>query len=182
MNEDNSVMSDARAAPSQNLRATGEPDPARRPAVLDSVDRKILAALIKDARIPNNSLAAQVGVAPSTCLGRVRALRDAGVIRGYHADVDPAALGRPLQALIAVRLRPGARGRIRAFTDRIRARPEVRNVYFLAGADDFLLDVATADSLAMRDFVVDQLSGFPEVASTETNLIFDHVRGDTWLS
>jgi len=112
----------------------------------------------------------------------VRALREAGVIRGYHADVDPAALGRPLQALIAVRLRPGARGRIREFTDRIRARPEVRNVYFLAGADDFLLDVATADSLAMRDFVVDQLSAFAEVASTETNLIFDHVRGDTWLS
>ena len=77
---------------------------------------------------------------------------------------------------------PAHRGRIGAFTDRIRARPEVRNVYFLAGADDFLLDVATADSLAMRDFVVDQLSAFAEVASTETNLIFDHVRGDTWLT
>lgn len=169
--------------PSQNVRPGGESDGAtRRPPTLDAVDRKILAVLIQDARTPNNSLAAQVGVAPSTCLGRVRALREAGVIRGYHADVDPAALGRPLQALIAVRLRPGARGRIREFTDRIRARPEVRNVYFLAGADDFLLDVATADSLAMRDFVVDQLSAFAEVASTETNLIFDHVRGDTWLS
>ena len=74
------------------------------------MDRTILNVLIQDARTPNNALAAQVGVAPSTCIGRVRALRDAGVIRGYHADVDPAALGRPLQALIAVRLRPGARG------------------------------------------------------------------------
>ena len=176
-------MTGTSAASSQNVRAGGDPDdPARRSPALDAVDRKILAVLIQDARTPNNSLAAQVGIAPSTCLGRVRALREAGVIRGYHADVDPAALGRPLQALIAVRLRPGARGRIGAFTDRIRARPEVRNVYFLAGADDFLLDVATADSLAMRDFVVDQLSAFPEVASTETNLIFDHVRGDTWLT
>ena len=149
---------------------------------MDAVDRKILAVLIQDARTPNNSLAAQVGVAPSTCLGRVRALREAGVIRGYHADVDPAALGRPLQALIAVRLRPGARGRIREFTDRIRARPEVRNVYFLAGADDFLLDVATADSLRDAGLRCRPTVAFPEVASTETNLIFDHVRGDTWLS
>ena len=77
----------------------------------------------EDARTPNNALAAQVGIAASTRLGRVRALRQAGVIRGYHADVDPAALGRPLQAMIAVRLRPGARHRIRAFTDRIRACP-----------------------------------------------------------
>ena len=144
---------------------------------LDDVDRRILKRLAADARTPNNALAAEVGIAPSTCLGRVRALRAAGVIRGFHADVDPAALGRPLQAMIAVRLQAGARSRMMAFTDRIKKRPEVLDVYFLGGADDFLLHVAAADAAALRDFVVDQLSAHPEVALTETNLIFEHVRG-----
>jgi DNA-binding Lrp family transcriptional regulator len=117
------------------------------------------------------------GIAPSTCLGRVRALREAGVIRGYHADLDPEAIGLPLQAMIAVRLRAGARDRMRLFTERMRTRPEVRNIYFLAGADDFLLDVATSDAAALRTFVVDELSAHPEVGLTETNLIFEHVRG-----
>ena len=125
----------------------------------------------------NQALADLVGIAPSTCLGRVRALRADGVIRGFHADVDPAALGRPLQAMISVRLRSGARNMLRAFTDRIRTRPEVVNLYFLAGADDFLVQVATADAEALRAFVVEELSAHPEVASTETNLIFEHIRG-----
>ena len=149
---------------------------------MDAIDRRILAVLIQDARTPNNSVAAQAGIAASTCLGRIRALRESGAIRGYHADVDAAALGRPLQAMIAVRLRPGARQRIRAFTDRIRARPEVRSVYFLAGADDFLLEIAVADSIELRDFVVDQLSAHQEVLSTETNLIFEQLRGRAWLT
>ena len=58
----------------------------------------------------------------------------------------------------------------------------LRNVYFLAGADDFLLDVAAADLTALRDFVVDQLSSHPEVAATQTNLIFDRLRGQAWLT
>ena len=72
----------------------------------------MLRVLAADARIPNNALAERVGIAPSTCLGRVRALRERGVIRGYHADIDPAALGRPIQAMIAVRLQSHARGHI----------------------------------------------------------------------
>jgi len=147
-----------------------------RPA-LDEVDRRILGALVRDARTPNNALAAEVGVAASTCLGRVRALREAGVIRGYHADIDPDAVGLPLQAMIAVRMRAGARGRMQQFTDRMRDLPEVRSIYFLAGADDFLLHVATTDSGALRAFVVEQLSARPDVALTETQLIFEHVRG-----
>ena len=143
------------------------------------MDRRILAALVRDARIANNALAAEVGIAPSTCLGRVRALREAGVIRGYHADLDPDAIGVPLQAMIAVRLRAGARDRMRLFTEAAACdtRPEVRHIYFLAGADDFLLDVATTDAAALRTFVVDELSAHPEVGLTETNLIFEHVRG-----
>lgn len=141
------------------------------------MDLRILAELAADARIPNNALAARVGVAPSTCLGRVRTLRESGVIRGYHADIDPARLGRPLQAMIAVRIGPAARGRMTDFIDLMRGLPEVVDVYFLAGADDFLVHVAARDGADLRDFVVDRLSARPEVALTETNLIFEHVRG-----
>ena len=172
--------STVRQSPVRSIRQPGRQSAAPLPSAragLDEVDRRILAALVRDARIPNNALAAEVGIAPSTCLGRVRALREAGVIRGYHADLDPDAIGLPLQAMIAVRLRAGARDRMRMFTDRMQRRPEVRNVYFLAGADDFLLDVATSDSAALRTFVLEELSACPEVAMTETNLIFEHVRG-----
>src|ERR1700733_14703181 len=92
-------------------------------ADLDEIDRQIVRELARDARLANNALAERVGIAPSTCLGRVRSLRDRGVIRGYHADVDQAALGRPLQAMIAVRLQSHARGRIRGFVAEVAARP-----------------------------------------------------------
>jgi DNA-binding Lrp family transcriptional regulator len=143
---------------------------------LDAVDRRIVGELVADARIPNNALAERVGIAASTCLGRVRALRERGVIRGYHADVDPAALGRPLQAMISVRLASGARGHLSGFAEKMAGLPEVRDVFFLGGADDFLVHVATAGSDALRDFVVNHLSSDEDVALTETNLIFDHLQ------
>jgi DNA-binding Lrp family transcriptional regulator len=144
--------------------------------VIDEIDRRIVRELAADARLPNNALARQVGVAPSTCLARVRALRERGVIRGYHADVDPAALGRPIQAMIAVRLQSHARGHIPSFMAKIATLPEVLNVFFLGGADDFHVHIAATSTDNLRDFVVVNLSGDPDVALTETNLIFDHVR------
>jgi DNA-binding Lrp family transcriptional regulator len=145
-------------------------------SVLDDVDRRLLRELVADARIPNNALAERVGIAPSTCLTRVRALRESGVIRGYHADVDPAALGRPIQAMISVRLQSHARGHIPDFMAKIATLPEVLNVFFLGGADDFHVHIAAANTDNLRDFVVVNLSGDPDVALTETNLIFEHIR------
>lgn len=144
---------------------------------LDEVDRHIVRVLARDARIPNRALADQVGVAASTCLARVRSLRERGVIRGYHADVDPAALGRPLQAMIAVRLQSHARGRIRGFVAGVAGLPEVLNVFFLAGRDDFLLHVSAASTSALREFV-ETLSSNADVSYTETSLIFEHIRAD----
>jgi DNA-binding Lrp family transcriptional regulator len=146
---------------------------------LDETDRAILRTLANDGRLPNNALAERVGIAPSTCLGRVRALQDRGVIRGFYADIDPGALGTTLQAVIAVRLQAHARARIAAFSARIAALPGVLNLFFLAGADDFLIHVAARGTEGLRDFVVVNLSENPDVASTETNLIFEHVRGAT---
>ena len=144
---------------------------------IDDIDRHIVYEMARDARIANNALAERVGIAPSTCLGRVRSLRERGVIRGYHADVDPAALGRPLQAMIAVRLQSHARSRIRGFVAEVAGLPEVLNVFFLAGKDDFLLHVAAASTAALRDFV-ETLSSNGDVSYTETSLIFEHIRAD----
>lgn len=144
---------------------------------LDEVDERIVAALRGHGRMTNNALADKVGVAASTCLTRVRSLVERGVISGFHAEVDPAWIGRPIQAMIAVRLRGDARAAINEFSERLAAMTEVLNVYFLAGADDFLVHVAARDPDDLRAFVVDHLSSAPEVARTETNLIFEHKRG-----
>jgi DNA-binding Lrp family transcriptional regulator len=144
---------------------------------IDEVDRRILNALHDDARIPNSVLADMVGIAASTCHGRLRRLQDVGVIRGFYTDVDPAAIGRPLQAMISVSLQSKARGRIRHFIHEIRKVPQVIDVYFLAGADDFILHVAARDTDDLRSFVVENLNADPDVAGTQTSLIFEHLRG-----
>jgi DNA-binding Lrp family transcriptional regulator len=144
--------------------------------MLDEIDRSILRHLAADGRIANNALADRVGIAPSTCLSRMRGLLQRGVIRGFHADIDPAALGRPIQAMIAVRLQTHARGNIPDFVARVVELPEVLNVFFVAGSDDFLVHLAAASTENLRDVVVMNLSANPDVAFTETNLIFEHVR------
>jgi DNA-binding Lrp family transcriptional regulator len=143
-------------------------------AHLDETDRRILEVLAVQARIPNNALAEKIGIAPSTCLGRVRALVTSGVIKGFYADIDPQAVGHYLQAMIGVRLQVDARQAMPAFAARIAGMGQVRNVYFMAGDQDFLVHVVAKDTAELTQFVVVNLSGNPEVASTETNLIFQH--------
>ncbi|GAB19621.1 putative AsnC family transcriptional regulator [Gordonia effusa NBRC 100432] len=144
--------------------------------MLDDTDRRILEFLQSDARIPNNALASAVGIAPSTCHGRVRRLVDIGVIRGFMTDIDPAAVGYPLRALIAVRLQSEARGKIRSFVGEIRTVAGVSDVFFLAGDDDFLMHVASQDTDGLRK-LVEAINGRPEVAGTTTSLVFEHQWG-----
>lgn len=155
------------AVPSKNVR----------PVDLDDTDRRILTALHADARISNSALADLVGIAASTCHGRVRRLQDVGVIRGFYADIDPSAIGLSLQAMISVSLQANARGKIGTFIEHIRRRPQVMDVYFLAGADDFILHVAARDTDDLRSFVVENLNADEDVAGTQTSLIFEHLRG-----
>jgi len=144
---------------------------------LDDVDRRILAALHADARISNSALADAVGIAASTCHGRLRRLQDAGVIRGFYTDIDPVAIGLPIQAMISVSLQSNARGKIGNFIRRIRSRPQVMDIYFLAGAEDFIIHVAARDTDDLRSFVVEHLNADADVAGTQTSLIFEHLRG-----
>src|SRR4051794_712615 len=144
---------------------------------LDAVDRRIVELLARDARMPNARLAGLAGIAPSTCVARVRGLRERGVIRGFHAEVDLAALGRPLQALIAVRLSVHSREQIERFTEHVRGLAGVLSIFHMTGADDYLLWIAAADAQALREFVVEHLASDPAVAHAQTSLIYEHVRG-----
>ena len=146
---------------------------------LDDTDRAIVRLLSRDGRMPNNALAEAVGIAPSTCLARVRSLMERGIIRGFHADIDPAAVGLGIQVLIAVRLQADARAHIGDFARHMVGLPGVMNVFFLGGADDFIVHYAAADTDALRDFVAEHLSRREDVANTVTNLIFEHTHAAT---
>ena len=145
-------------------------------ARLDSVDQAILGVLQDDARTSNRDLAAAVHVSPSTSSERVRALRGEGVIRGYHADVDYAALGRHVQALTAVTIRPPTREVVEAFRNWVGELPEIVGVFVISGASDFLLHVAVPDTNALYAFVIDRLTERPEVADVNTSVVYEHIR------
>ncbi len=151
------------------------PEPRPRPS-LDEVDQRLVALLEADGRMPNNALAREAGIAESTCVARVRALRDRGVVRGIHADVDVAALGLPIQAMIAVRFGGHQREHFEQFRDGVPLLPGVLGTYHVSGANDYLVHVAAESPDALRDFVLDHLTNRPGVANVETSLIFEHVR------
>jgi len=142
---------------------------------LDQSDVAILAALKTNARISNKDLAETVGLAPSTCLERVRRLVEIGAIHGFHADVDLPMLGFGLQAMIAVRLQRHSREIVESFREYVLGLTEVRAVYHVAGADDYLVHVAVRDADHLRDLAMDAFTTRPEVAHIETRLIFEHV-------
>jgi DNA-binding Lrp family transcriptional regulator len=143
---------------------------------LDALDLELLRELQDDARQTNRDLAAAVHVSPSTSSERVRALRASGVVRGYHAEVDLAALGRRVQALTAVTIRPPSRENIEAFRDWAAGLPEIVGVFVVAGGDDFLLHVAVPDTDALYAFVIDRLTERPEVADVRTSVVYEHLR------
>jgi DNA-binding Lrp family transcriptional regulator len=143
---------------------------------LDPIDVHILQLLVMDGRMPNSALAARVGIAPSTCLGRVRSLRERGILRGFVADIDPAALGYPIQAMVSVTMQSHARDQMTAFMRRLLDLPLVLNAYMLGGTSDFLIHVAAASVERLRALVIDELNTNPAVAATETNLIFQYRR------
>lgn len=162
----------------------GGPDPvARTPAPknlpeLDAIDRRILQLLRRNARITNHAVAIELRIAESTAHTRRAALLSRGVIRGYHAEVDLTAVGRPIQALVHVRVQDRSRAGLRDEANRLRAVPGVLDVFFLAGPHDLVVRVACADPPALRDFVVEELNGHAAVASTETSVILEHHLGD----
>lgn len=142
----------------------------------DRTDRAILDILQRDAGLSNKELARKVRLAPSSCLQRVRRLRSSGALRGFHADVEPEALGIGLQAIVAVRLSRHREREVEAFRDQLRAHPAVVATYYVSGGVDFFVHVAVRDVAHLRTLGVEAFTGHRIVAHVETSLIFEHER------
>jgi DNA-binding Lrp family transcriptional regulator len=146
--------------------------------LLDELDTAILRELQRDARRTNRDVAAAVGVSPTTALDRTRSLRARGVIRGARLDLDLDAIGRPVQALIAIRIRPPSRRNIEAFRNWVRSLPETLAVFVTTGPEDFLIHVAVPDNTALYALVIDRLTERVEIADVRTSMIYEHIRAE----
>ncbi len=137
---------------------------------LDEIDRKILADLQADGRMTNVELARRVGISAPPCLRRVRALEDAGYIRGYHAELTPEHLGFGVTVFAMVGLDSQAETDLKAFEEKVRSWPQVRECHMLAGEIDFLLKVVAKDWDAYQHFLTEQLTAADNVANVKTSL------------
>lgn len=140
---------------------------------LDQTDLDILAALFKDARLSNKDLASQIGLAPSSCLERVKRLQADEVIVGSMMNINFPALGGNIQAMIAVRLSDHSRQKVARFQQEILDQAEVITLFHMGGEDDFFIHVAVSDTHHLRDFVFDKITARSEVNHVETALIYD---------
>ncbi len=138
---------------------------------LDEIDRMILAELQADGRMTNVELAKRVGISAPPCLRRVRALEESGLIHGYHADVNARELGFEVQVFAMVGLESQAEAELRAFEERCREWPLVRECHMLNGEVDFILKCVAPDLSSFQQFLTGELLTTPNVASVKTSLV-----------
>jgi DNA-binding Lrp family transcriptional regulator len=143
---------------------------------LDSVDHALLRELQNDARQTNRALADKIGIAPSTCLERVRELRARGVITGFRAEVDPAAIGRPMEAILSIQQRGSHRAATEALLSESGTLPGTVRVMALTGTTDFIIHVAVRDMNELRDLVWGLIER-PEIGRVQSSLVFARVEG-----
>jgi DNA-binding Lrp family transcriptional regulator len=137
---------------------------------LDRIDRRILRDLQADGRMTNVELARRAEISAPPCLRRVRALEEAGFIRGYHADIDPSLLGFGVTVFASVGLASQAEVDLRAFERLAESWPEVRECHMLAGENDFLLRVVAHDWDAYQRFLTTRLTAAPNVSHVKSAL------------
>lgn len=142
---------------------------------LDGIDQRILSQLQGNARLSNVDLADAVGLSPSPCLRRVRALEEEGVIKGYAALIDQEAVGLPVSVFVMVSLERQIEHALDQFEDRIRALPEVMECYLMTGDSDYLLRVVTRDLRAYEAFLMTHLTKFPGVSSIKSSFALKQV-------
>ncbi len=136
----------------------------------DRIDRQILSLLQEDGRMTNVDLAERVGLTAPPCLRRVRALEEAGAIRGYHADLDPVSLGFGITIFALVSLRSQAESDLTAFENHIADIPEVRECHMLNGEIDFILKIVATDLKSFQEILTTKLTTAPNVTSVKTSL------------
>ena len=138
---------------------------------LDRIDRLILQLLQSDGRMTNIELARRVGISPPPCLRRVRALETAGLIRGYHAELAPEALGFHVTVFAQIGLQRQAETDLQAFERLVADWPEVREAHMLAGETDFLLKIVAPDWDSYQRFLSAKLTAAPNVAHVKSALM-----------
>ena len=146
--------------------------------MLDRIDHHILALLQAEGRMTNVDLAERVGLTAPPCLRRVRALEDAGVIRGYHAELDAIRLGYPITVFAMVSLRSQAEHDLAAFETHVAAIPEIRECHMLNGEIDFILKIVASDLNAFQRILTTHLTPAPNVASVKTSLTIRTAKSD----
>ena len=143
---------------------------------LDNLDRRILGALQRDARLTNVQLAEEVGLSPSPCLRRVRLLEEAGIIRGYHADVDRAGIGLGLTVFVGVKVERHHDEAWTAFRNAVVLLPEVVSCHLVSGESDFLLQVLVPDLSAYEGFLLGSLLKLPGIRDIRSNFAIATVK------
>lgn len=140
---------------------------------LDQIDRTILQTLSRDGRLSNVDLAARVGLSPSACLRRVQELERAGVIAGYRAVLNPAALGVGFIAYVAVGLSRHTKAEQKAFEQAIALAPEVRECHNVTGTIEYLLRVEARDLVEYKRFHTEVLGALPQVATITSYIVLE---------
>lgn len=148
---------------------------------LDAIDRRILAALQRDARLTNVQLAEEVGLSPSPCLRRVRLLEKAGVIGGYHAALDRGGVGLDLTIFVGVKVERHHDESAAAFTEAVRALPEVVSCHLVSGESDFLLQVVLPNLAGYERFLLGTLLKLPGVSDIRSNFAIQTVKAQAAL-
>ena len=148
---------------------------------LDTTDWKILRLLQSDARISNVDLARQVGLSPSPCLNRVRALEESGYISRYVSLLDALRVGLKVSVFIQVTLEKQIEPALETFERAIRDRPEVMECYLMTGDADYLLRVVVPDLQAVEHFILNFLSRVPGVGNIRSSFALKQVKYQTAL-
>jgi Lrp/AsnC family transcriptional regulator, leucine-responsive regulatory protein len=138
---------------------------------LDECDKAILRELQTDASISNLTLSKKIGLSPSACLARTKALVESGVIKQFTTIVDEKKLGMEVQAFTLVNLSPLNRDTLRSFLKDMGELPQVQECYSLTGSHDFLLKIIAKDMAGYHDFVIDSVMSNPAVKSVDTSIV-----------
>ncbi len=137
---------------------------------LDRIDRKILNDLQENGRMTNVELAERAGISAPPCLRRVRALEEAGVIKGYHADIDPVSLGYGVSVFAQVGLAKQSEHDQKQFEDLVKSWPQVRECHLVSGEADYILKIVAEDWGAYQAFLTQHLSSAPNVSHIKSAL------------
>ena len=143
---------------------------------LDDIDLKILTILYRDADITNKELAAQIGIAPSTCLERVKRMKSQGIIKGAFVDINFKNIGGNIEAIAAIRLQPYSEQIVNKLRDELIQLPEIVSLYHMGGSYDYFIHMSVRDSEHLRKFVFNAITSRDEVQTVETSLVFEHTR------